>query len=719
MAKSLVIVESPAKAKTISKILGKGFQVKASSGHIRDLPKKKLGVSVRKKFEPTYEIMPDKQKIVDELHAAAVGCEHIYLAPDPDREGEAIAWHLAFVLQDLGIDTKRIEFNEITKDAIKKAMKKPREIDEEKENAQQARRVLDRLVGYKISPLLWQKVKRGLSAGRVQSVAVRLICDRETDIEAFKPQEYWTVDVELSKDNKNKFTAELQKYEGKKPDLGNEKKVKKILETIEKENFVVKNINVTEQKRTPAQPFTTSTLQQDASRKFGFTVKRTMTIAQQLYEGIEIGNEGPIGLITYMRTDSTRVSKEALVAVRDHIKENYGEEFLPHEARKAKVKTGAQDAHEAIRPTDLSRTPKEMKALLKPDFYKLYKLIWDRFVASQMENSIMEILTIDIEAGKSIWRAKANKIKFQGFLILYHESKEENDEDEETGKLPVMEKGEKLKKHKVEPKQHFTQPPPRYNEASLVKILEEEGIGRPSTYAPTISTVQSRGYVLRENKALIPTELGRQVNEQLVLHFPSIVDVKFTAEMETTLDKIESGKREWHQVLQEFYDPFAATLKVAKVEMQPVPIISGEMCELCGKNLLIKSGRFGDFLACEGYPECKNTKPIIKKIGLKCFNEGCDGDIIQKISRKGKVFYGCSNYPNCNFTAWDEPVNKPCPDCKKPYMVKKLSKKRIPFLLCTNQECKKMLNMSSMKTKENKDQDDVETDSSKKDNVKV
>ncbi len=706
MAKSLVIVESPAKAKTISKILGKDFQVKASSGHIRDLPKKKLGVDVRKKFLPSYEIMPDKQKVVDELHKSAEGCANIYLAPDPDREGEAIAWHLSIILEDLGINIKRIEFNEITKDAIKKAIKKPRDIDTEKVNAQQARRVLDRLVGYKISPLLWQKVKRGLSAGRVQSVSVRLICDRENEIEAFKPEEYWTVDAEVSKDNKNKFFAGLAKFNGKKPDLKNEKEVKKILDTIEKDNFVVKSIKVTEQKRNPSQPFTTSTLQQEASRKFGFTVKRTMTIAQQLYEGIEIGSEGPVGLITYMRTDSTRIAKEALDSVREHIETAYGKEYLPAEARKAKVKAGAQDAHEAIRPTDISRTPKDLKAHLKPDFFKLYKLIWDRFVASQMESAIIEVQTIDVEAGKSIWRAKTNKIKFAGFQVLYHETKEEGEEDEEESvKLLDLKIGDKLKKHNITPKQRFTQPPPRFSEASLVRTLEEKGIGRPSTYAPTISTVQSRGYVERENKVLIPTELGRQVNEQLVSHFPDIVDVKFTADMENDLDKIESGKKEWQAVLKDFYDPFVKTLKAAKEEMKSVPIISGEKCENCGKNMLIKSGRFGDFLACEGYPECKSTKPIIKKIGLKCLNSGCEGDIIEKRSRKGKTFYGCSNYPNCTFTSWDEPVEKKCPDCSY-HMVKKFSKKKIPFLLCSNDTCKKMLNISNAKPKANKEQEE-------------
>lgn len=703
MAKSLVIVESPAKAKTISKILGKDFQVKASNGHIRDLPKKKLGVSIRKKFEPSYEIMPDKQKIVDELHSSAKGCKHIYLAPDPDREGEAIAWHLSFVLEDLGINIKRIEFNEITKDAIQKAIKKPRSIDEEKVNAQQARRVLDRLVGYKISPLLWQKVKRGLSAGRVQSVAVRLICDRETEIENFKTEEFWTIDAELSKNSKSKFIAELVKYDNKKPQLGSEKEVKKLISVLDKETFTVKSITLSEQKRTPPQPYITSTLQQEASRKFGFTVKRTMAIAQELYEGLELGSEGPVGLITYMRTDSTRIANEAIEAVREHIKETYGEEYLHKEIRKAKIKAGAQDAHEAIRPTDMSRDPKSLKHFLKPDYYKIYKLIWDRFVASQMQDAVYEILTIEAEAGKSLWRAKSSKIKFAGFQIIYLETKEDAPEEEsnENEKLPSLEKGDKLKKHKIEPKQHFTQPPPRYNEATLVKSLEEKGIGRPSTYAPTITTIQARGYVKRESRILIPTELGRQVNEQLVNHFPDIVDLKFTAEMENDLDEIESGNKKWQLVIKEFYEPFAETLKTAKEEMKPVSIPSGQICELCGKNLLIKSGRFGDFLACEGYPECKNTKPIIKKIGLKCPNQDCVGEIIEKISRKGKIFYGCINYPNCTFTSWSEPVAKNCPNCNS-YMVKKFSKKKIPFLLCSNSECGKMLNMSGIKAKSDK-----------------
>jgi len=703
MAKSLVIVESPSKAKTIKKILGDNYQVKASAGHIRDLPKKKLGIDLRKKnFMPDYEILPEKEKVVEELREIAKSCKNIYLASDPDREGEAIAWHLSVILGDISTaNIKRIEFNEITKTAIKAAIKKPRDIDQPKVNAQQARRLLDRLVGYKISPILWQKIKSGLSAGRVQSVAVRLVCDREEEIEKFIPEEYWTVKAELSKDNNHKFLANLVKADSKKTKLSNEEIVKELIARVEKEDFSVKKVSVTKQKRTPAQPFITSTLQQEAYRKFGNPVKKTMKIAQELYEGIELGDQGPVGLITYMRTDSTRISNEAIKEVRDFILSSYGEEYLPKEARKANISKKAQDAHEAIRPTSLANKLEYVKPYLKPEQFKLYKLIWDRFVASQMENAIVEVTTIDIEAGESLWRAKNDKLVFAGFQVLYLEGKDDEDDKDESDnkKLPSLEKGDKLNRHKLISEQHFTQPSPRYTEASLVKTLEEKGIGRPSTYAPIISTVQDRGYVIKgENKVLFPTELGRQVNEQLVEHFPSIVNVGFSADMETDLDKIESSAKEWQVVLKEFYEPFIQAVKTAKENMKSIVVLSGEKCNLCGRDMVIKSGRFGDFMACQGYPECKNTKPIIKKVGVKCPKDNCDGDIIEKRSRKGKTFYGCSKYPDCSFTSWNMPVEKKCPDCNS-YMMKMFSKKKMPYLRCSNDECKKMLNISNAKTK--------------------
>ncbi|HEY9898421.1 MAG TPA: type I DNA topoisomerase [Pantanalinema sp.] len=698
MSKSLVIVESPAKAKTIGKILGKDFQVKASAGHIRDLPKKGLGVDVKKNFLPQYEVLAEKAKVVAELQEAASNADHVYLAPDPDREGEAIAWHLASILEDLNKPMQRIEFNEITKDAILRAVQHPRTIDIQRVNAQQARRVLDRLVGYKISPLLWQKVRRGLSAGRVQSVAVRLICDREAEVQAFVPKEYWSVGVDLLKGTaKTAFSTELVRWAGKKPDIGSEAAATAIVDALRVADFKVAKVQTKEQKRQPSAPFITSSLQQEASRRYGFTVKRTMTLAQQLYEGIDLGSEGPVGLITYMRTDSVRIADEAWEEAKGYIAERYGKSYLPTSRRTYASKKGAQEAHEAIRPTSILRTPEQVKGHLTPDQFKLYRVIWERFAASQMANATLAVLSIDIEAGDGVLRATDTKVVFAGFQAVYIDTPEEDSEEakaqaKKPSKLPDLAEGDALKLKEVNPKQHFTQPPPRFTEATLVKTMEEKGIGRPSTYAPTIATIQDRGYVEKLGRALQPTELGIQVNDQLVKHFPNIVDVGFTADMEDKLDTVETGENEWQQLLKNFYEPFAATLKIATKEMQPVAIPSGEFCETCGAEMLIKSGRFGEFLACSKYPECKTTKPIIKKTGIGCKTPGCAGDVIVKRTRTGKTFYGCSKYPECSFTSWDLPTDTLCVKCNT-WMALKRSKAGRSFLLCKNEECKNIQNV--------------------------
>lgn len=701
MAKSLVIVESPAKAKTIEKILGKDFQVKASAGHVRDLPKKGLGVEVKKNFNPKYEVLAEKKNVVEDLQAAARNAESVFLAPDPDREGEAIAWHLATILEQDAKRLQRIEFNEITKDAILRAIKEPRPIDLGRVNAQQARRVLDRLVGYKISPLLWYKVRRGLSAGRVQSVAVRMICDREDEVRAFVPKEYWTIAVALTK-GRSSFLTEVAQLNGKKLDISSEAAANQAAEHLRQAAYSVRKVTPKEQKRQPSPPYITSTLQQEGSRRYGFSVKRTMALAQQLYEGIELGSEGPVGLITYMRTDSVRVAQEAQEEAREYVVQRFGKEYIPTQKRTYTTKKGAQDAHEAIRPTSVSRTPESMKPFLTPDQLKLYRLIWERFLASQMANVLIQVTSVEIEGTHegfaSLLRASDSKVSFPGFQAVYTEVTEE--EEEKPSKLPDLSAGEALKLKEVQPKQHFTQPPPRYTEASLVKTLEEKGIGRPSTYAPTINTILERGYVEKEGRALKPTELGFQVNEQLVQHFPKIVDVGFTAELENQLDAVEAGEEEWQKLLAEFYKPFQETLKVAAKEMKPVAIPSGENCETCGSPMLIKTGRFGEFLACSNYPECKTTKPLIKKIGVPCRAEGCTGDIIIKRSRTGKTFYACTRYPDCTFTSWDQPTEQACPKCEHYMVIKRATKTGRPFLLCSNPECKHILNPKKKEEKE-------------------
>ncbi|HTY12815.1 MAG TPA: type I DNA topoisomerase [Candidatus Omnitrophota bacterium] len=680
--RNLVIVESPAKAKTLEKFLGKDYSVTACGGHLRDLPKNKLGVDVDHDFAPTYVLIKGKAKIVKNLTAAASKAMYIFLAPDPDREGEAIAWHLAHILKNEK-KIRRIEFHEITKPAVVEAVKHPRSIDLNRVNAQQARRILDRLVGYKLSPLLWKKVRKGLSAGRVQSVAVRLICEREKEIKEFVPQEYWSILATLTKTgDKQEFSA---KYISKET-VPDQIAADKIVADCRKGDFTVKEVTKKEQKRNPAPPFITSTLQQDASRKFSFSARKTMTIAQQLYEGIDIKGEGHVGLITYMRTDSVRISNEAIGEVRKYISDSFGAPFLPDSPRQYKTKKSAQDAHEAIRPTSVMREPKQVKESLTAEQYKLYSLIWNRFVACQMNPALVDLTAVDIAAGDHAFRANGQTIKFKGFLELYAESTDKK--EEEAGVLPDLAAGEKLTLVKLDPKQHFTEPPPRYNEASLIKELEEKGIGRPSTYAPIIGTIEDRGYVIRENRVFIPTELGIITNDLLVKHFPDVMDFAFTAHMEDELDDILEGKIGYVEVLSEFYKPFANDLALAETQMEKVKkeIKTDEKCPLCGSQLVIRSGRFGDFMACSGFPKCKFTKPIIKSINVACPREGCGGEILVRRTRKGKIFYSCSNYPKCKVAYWDKPTGEKCPNCGS-LLVEKKAKGGIT-VKCSNPECK-------------------------------
>ncbi|MFW5971989.1 MAG: type I DNA topoisomerase [Bacillota bacterium] len=678
---TLVIVESPAKAKTISKFLGKGYKVEASMGHVIDLPKSKIGIDVSNNFEPKYITIRGKGKILSKLRKAVKKSNDVLLATDPDREGEAISWHLYRALK-LEKENARIEFNEITKNAIQNALKQARPIDENLVNAQQARRLLDRLVGYKLSPLLWKKVRKGLSAGRVQTVAVKIICKREREIEAFEPEEYWSITVELKK-GKSKFTADLHRIEGKKFKIGSEDEANNILKELKQEDFIVRKVKERNRRRNPKPPFTTSTLQQRASNFLGFSAKKTMYLAQQLYEGIEIGKEGTVGLISYIRTDSTRISKEAVGNAQSYIKNKYGKKYLPDKSRKYVVSEGAQDAHEAIRPTSVNRHPDNLKKYLNAEQYKLYNLIWRRFVSSLMSPAVYKVLTINIKAGeKYLFRATGSQILFPGFLKVSNASQKED------VILPDIGEGDKLPVGKYDPQQHFTQPPPRYTEASLVKTLEEEGIGRPSTYAPTISTVVSRGYVERDGKQLKPTKLGFIVVDLLSEHFPDVTDIEFTAHMENRLDNIEEGDDDWHQVLADFYFPFAERLDEAQEEMKKVELQSektDEVCEKCGEPMVVKYGRYGKFLACSGYPDCKNTKPFIIKTGVSC--PSCEeGELIQRKSRKGRTFYGCTSYPECEFVTWNKPVEKKCPDCEG-LMVEKRSKKKGHIYKCINKEC--------------------------------
>ncbi len=729
MKKNLVIVESPAKAKTLEKFLGPDYSVTASGGHIRDLPKKNIGVNIEKDFEPKYVIIKGKEKAVKALAAAAKKAKMVYLAPDPDREGEAIAWHLAAVLGGDG-KVKRVEFNEITKNAVLNAIKNPREIDMKRVDAQQARRILDRIVGYKLSPLLWKKIRKGLSAGRVQSVAVRLICEREELVKKFVPQEYWSIEADLSTDGDKTFTSKLLSKDGEKVVIPNKEAADGILSELGGKDFVITKIVKKEQRRNPSPPFTTSTLQQESYRKLGYSTKKTMVIAQQLYEGIELEEGATTGLISYMRTDSTRVAKEAQDGARALIERDFGQNYVPKEPRIYKAKKEAQDAHEAIRPTYFDKKPSDIAKSLTQDQLKLYTLIWNRFIASQMESAVLDQTAVDISAGSYVFRANGSIIKFNGFIAVYTEGHDEGDEEEKEGILPEMSEGQKLNLIKITPNQHFTQPPPRYTEASLVKELEQKGIGRPSTYSPIIGTIQDRGYVEKEGKALKPTELGVTVNEQLVKHFPVIMDVEFTANMEDKLDQILEGAVDWVSVLREFYGPFEKSLQEAETGMEKIKkeIMTTEICEKCGKPMMIRSGRFGDFMACSGYPKCKNTKPlpgskeaeevkevcekcgkpmvmkrsrfgsflacsgypecknikpILKSTGIKC--PQCGGDIVERKSKRGKIFFSCSNYPKCKFALWNKPLEEKCPKCGG-ILVEKRTKSEAKKL-CVNEAC--------------------------------
>ncbi|MGL6107420.1 type I DNA topoisomerase [Romboutsia sp.] len=684
MAKTLVIVESPAKAKTIEKFLGKShYSVKASVGHVRDLPKSKLGVDIENNFEPQYINIRGKGDVIKELKKEAKKSKKIYLATDPDREGEAISWHLAHILNLEENDECRIEFNEITKDAIKKAIKNPRTIDMSVVNAQQARRVLDRLLGYQISPILWQKIRKGLSAGRVQSVTTKLICDREKEIEAFIPKEYWTIDMEVKTSKQKNITLKFYGKDNKKLEIENEETVNQILKDIENKEIIVKSIESKSRKKSAPKPFTTSMLQQEAANKLSFTTKKTMSIAQELYEGIDIDKE-TVGLISYIRTDSKRISEEAKEKSKSYILEEIGENYYKDNTEKKEKKESkkVQDAHEAIRPTYVEQTPDSIKSYLTKDQFKLYNLIWRRFVSSQMEDSVFDILNVECEIENYIFKATGSKMKFDGYTKIY------NFTDREDKILPNINEGDLLKLDEISPIQHFTQPPARYTEASLVKTLEELGIGRPSTYAPTISTILNREYVEKQGTSLCPTELGKIVTDILGNNFKKFIEVDFTANMESQLDEIEDGNVEWKNVVAKSYEPLKEAIEKAidSIEKINMDEETDEICETCGDNMVIKHGRFGKFMACKKYPECKTTKPIVNKVGVKC--PKChEGDIILRKSKKGKAFYGCSNYPECDFIAWNKPTGELCDKCNS-YMVEKVSKSETK-VVCSNKDCGK------------------------------
>lgn len=669
----LVIVESPAKARTIGRFLGKGYTVKASIGHVRDLLRSELSVDVDNHFEPKYRVPNEKRPIVKELKGIAQNAEEIFLATDPDREGEAIAWHLMEAAAIEPTRTKRVVFHEITESAVAEAFAHPREINMSLVDAQQARRILDRLVGYSISPILWEKVRSRLSAGRVQSVALRLIVEREREIQNFVQDEYWTIEAEfMPAGGKVSYMSRLLKIDDTELALKNELSSREVVEDMTPADYAIQKIKKSERRRKPSAPYITSTLQQEASRRLGFTAKKTMALAQQLYEGLDVGEGGSGGLITYMRTDSTNISPVALEEVRQFIGKNFGADFLPEKAATYKTRVvGAQEAHEAIRPTSVYRTPEKVKEFLSGDQFKLYQLIWKRFVASQMEAAVFDTISVDI-LGKSqkheySLRSTGSTLKFKGFLLVYEEAQDEDlkSEDSDNVKIPAgLKEGQPQKLIRLDPQQHFTQPPPRYTEASLVQVLEENGIGRPSTYAPILSTIQARGYVVREAKRLVPTETGFLVNDLLVDYFPGIVDTRFTATMEEDLDKVAEGQAKWPEVLGEFYAEFGPQVKKAqelmpesKAELEKV----GRLCPKCGSDLVIRWGRFGKFISCSSFPNCRHTEALLEKIGVACPEDG--GDVVRRKTRKGRVFYGCSNYPQCNFTSWKEPIKNPCPDC--------------------------------------------------------
>jgi len=699
----MVIVESPAKARTVGNILGKGYTVRASVGHVRDLLRSQLSVDVENNFQPKYRVPNEKRPIVKDLKAEAKKAEEVYLATDPDREGEAIAWHLMEAAELDEKRVKRVVFHEITKPAVEAAFSNPRAIDSDLVEAQQARRILDRLVGYNLTPLLWEKVRGRLSAGRVQSVTLRLIVEREREIEAFDPQEYWSIDAEFKPlDVTESFRAKLSKVDGNDPNLSNQEVVEKLLPKLKEAKYTISEIKRGKRTRKPYAPFITSTLQQQASRQLGFTAKRTMRVAQQLYEGIDIGNGGQTGLITYMRTDSTNISRVALNEVRKYIKAVHGEKFLPDKENTYKTSvTKAQEAHEAIRPTSVMHLPEKVKQFLKPEQYKLYRLIWRRFVASQMREAIYSTVSILVNGENTEsnykFRASGSELDFAGFLVLYEEAKDEDLIEKKNGRLKLpkgLAKGNALKLLELSPTQHFTQPPPRFTEASLIQMLEEYGIGRPSTYAPTISTIQARGYVERENKRLMPTETGFVVNDLLIEYFPDILGVNFTAQMEEDLDEIAHGKRKWDDLIGDFYKDFEPQLKHAQEEMPETktePEKIGRSCPKCENELIVKWGRFGKFISCSNYPECKYTEPFLEKIGVACPKDG--GDIVLRKTRKGRIFYGCENYPNCDFTSWKKPIKTSCPACGG-ILVNKNKKE----FLCLN--CDEVFTSENIATKE-------------------
>jgi DNA topoisomerase I len=743
MGKSLLIVESPTKVNTLKKIVGKDFIIKASVGHLKDLPKKKLGVDVDNDFAPEYITIRGKGKILQELKTAAKKCDTIYLAPDPDREGEAIAHHIG---SEVARFTKgkiyRVTFNEITKKAVLAAIANPTELNVNRVNAQQARRILDRLVGYKISPILWKKVHRGLSAGRVQSVALRIVCEREREILAFEPREYWSITLELEGSQKPQFQAKLFKVDGEKAEVANKAEADKVLKGLEGAKPVLEDIVKKERKRNPSAPFITSTLQQEASRKLNFSPKKTMMLAQRLYEGIAMGKKGTVGLITYMRTDSVKLSDQALEEVRAFIPEKYGKEYLPAKPNLYKSKKSAQEAHEAIRPTDVQLEPSAIKDNLEKDMFRLYQLIWSRFVSCQMVPAVLDTTQFDIQAGSYLFRSNGSILKFAGFMKVYVESDDDSKEGvksegrDEDRLLPELEKGETLKVHEVLPEQHFTQPPARFSEAMLVKELEDKGVGRPSTYASIISVIKDRDYIQNVERRLQPVELGFMINDLLVENFPDIMTTEFTAKMESQLDDIEEGKLEWVDALKSFYIPFKADLEKAEEKMKDFKAQveeTDEVCEKCEQPMIIKWGRFGKFMACSGYPECKNTRdlgekgekgeaakpdevegecelcksPLIVKrgrfgkfiacstypdckftrpigLGIACPEESCEGEIASRRSKKGRTFYGCTKYPDCKFTSWDKPIGEACPECKNPFLIEKWKKNEDPSVLCPN-----------------------------------
>ena len=689
--KNLVIVESPSKAKTIGKYLGPDYTVKASMGHLRDLPKSKMGVDLEQDFTPQYIPVRGKEELIRELKKAASQVDMVYLATDPDREGEAISWHLKELLQLPDSKARRVTFNEITKKVVTESIRQPRDIDYDLVDAQQARRVLDRIVGYQLSPLLWKKVRRGLSAGRVQSVATRMVVDRENEIRAFQPREYWTLDVNLNR--KEKAGSFLARYwgEDKKRELNNEAEVQAVIDDITGKEFTVTNVKKAEKKRTAAPPFTTSTLQQEASRKLGMTPKRTMAIAQQLYEGVDIAGEGTLGLITYMRTDSLRLSDEAMAAAAGFIRQRYGESYYYGKFHVFKTKSGAQDAHEAIRPTDVYLDPERIRGSLTNEQYKLYKLIWSRFLATQMASAVFDTVSIDTECGGHTFRSSHQSMRFPGFIAVYEEGRDE--EDEAVGSaLPDLQVGEKAVSTGLKKEQHFTQPPARFTEATLVKAMEEKGVGRPSTYAATISTIQDREYVVKQDKRLAPTSLGEIVTGLMLERFNDIIDVEFTAHMEDQLDAVEAGSRPWKDLIGEFYGGFKQELEKAETALEGVRLKvpeeeTDEVCEICGRNMVIKMGRFGKFLACPGFPECKNAKPLVERMPGRC--PKCGGGMLKRKSKKGYAYYACETGADCGFMTWDVPTAEDCPKCGQT-MFKKSGKGRMkPF--CINEQCENFL----------------------------